>query len=119
MSKSDWAENQTLTTLLGASKYLALSTAATTDAGGITEPSGGAYARILCEWTITNDTATNTNDEDFPLATASWGTITHIAVFDAITGGNMIYHGPLDANVIIDTDDIFRLPAGNLDIVEQ
>ena len=59
--KSDYLEAQILDHVLGgadfvrpATVHLALSTTTPTDAGGITEPSGGAYARQA----ITND-ATN------------------------------------------------------------
>ena len=53
---------------------------------------------------------------EFPTATASFGTVSHVAVFDASTGGNMIAYAALTASKAIDTGDVFRVPSGDLDI---
>jgi hypothetical protein len=120
MAKSDYAENSTLTDLLtGATRYLAMSTAATTDAGGITEPAVGAYARAVVAFTVTGNSAKNNAIVDFAQATASWGTLTHFAVFDALTSGNMLYHGVLDASVIINNTDILRWAVDALELTED
>jgi len=117
--KSNWAKNQALTSLLGASKYLALYSSDPTDADVGTEITGGGYARQLVEWTIVADLATNTNTENFPLATANYpAAVTHLGIKDAVTGGNLLYHKAWDASVTILINDIFQVPAGNLDINE-
>ena len=92
-------------------------TAAPGEAGGGTEASGGSYARINCEFDVASGgSASNTNQEDFPTATGNWGTITHFALFDASTSGNMLIYGTWDTSKTINTNDIFRLPVGNLTI---
>lgn len=76
--------------------YIALST---TDAGEsgttITEPVGNNYTRALCNaWnTASNRQIKNTNQVTFNTASGSWGTIQYWAIFDAITGGNMLAYG--------------------------
>jgi hypothetical protein len=96
--------------------YLGLFTSAPGEAGGGTEISGGSYVREAVTFSVTGDTATNTAAIEWPVATADWGTITHIAVFDASTGGNQIAYAALTASKVIATGDVIRVPAGDLDI---
>ncbi len=35
---------------------------------------------------------------------------------DASTGGNLLYHSPLDTSKTIDTGDIFKISTGNLSV---
>ena len=63
--------------------YVALFTAAPSDAGGGTEVTGGSYARELAglsEATGSGGTTSNAAEIAFTQATASWGTVTHIAL---------------------------------------
>ena len=96
--------------------YLGLFTAAPGEAGGGTEISGSAYARQSFTFTVSGDTASNTDAIEFPTASGSWGTITHVAVFDSVTTGNMIAYATLTASKVIDTGDVLRVPSGDLDI---
>jgi hypothetical protein len=96
--------------------YVALYTAAPSDSGGGTELSGSAYARQSVAFTVSGDTASNTSAIEFPAATGNWGTITHAAVFDASSGGNMLAHSALTASKTIENGDVFRITAGSLDI---
>jgi hypothetical protein len=96
--------------------YLGLFTAAPGEAGGGTEISGSAYARQSFSFTVSGDTATNSAAIEFPTASASWGTITHIAVFDALTTGNMIAYATLNSAKTIASGDVLRVPSGDLDI---
>lgn len=83
--------------------YLALFTTATDDTGGGTEVTGGAYARqaiLVGDGSFTapvsgNGVTTNVNSITFPFPTATWGTVTHFALFDAATGGNMLIQSAL------------------------
>jgi len=52
----------------------------------------------------------------FPTASGSWGTITHFALFDALTTGNMLMSGALTASQAITTNQIARFAIGALDI---
>ena len=96
--------------------YLGLFTAAPGEAGGGTEISGGAYAREAVTFSVSGDTATNAAAIEFPVATADWGTITHVAVFDASTGGDQIAYASLTTSKTIATGDVLRVPAGDLDV---
>lgn len=96
--------------------YVGLFTAAPGEAGGGTEVSGNAYTREAATFTVSGDTASNDAAIEWPAATGSWGTITHIAVFDAETSGNMLVYASLTASKTIGTGDILRIPTGDLDI---
>jgi hypothetical protein len=103
--------------------YLALSTAdPTDDASGIAEPSGGSYARLAVTNNATNFPAasggskSNGVDMTFATATGSWGVITHMAIYDALTGGNMLAHAALTASKTIDSGDTVIFEATNLTI---
>ena len=53
---------------------------------------------------------------EFDAATGTWGTIVAIAIFDALTTGNMIAFADLTASKTIATGDILRIPSGDLDV---
>jgi hypothetical protein len=107
--------------------WLALHTADPTDAGSGTEVSGGSYARVriyangggtpafnLAVTDGIGKAVTNANDVTFPTATVPWGTITHVALRDASTGGNLLHYGPLDEAQTVGTGGIFKIAAGSL-----
>jgi hypothetical protein len=101
--------------------YVALSTADPTNTGaGIAEPVGGSYARvstITADWAVAAAGAlSNANPITFPEATGDWGTITHFALFDALTGGNMLAHGALTVAKAIGIGDTAKFAAGDLDV---
>jgi hypothetical protein len=96
--------------------YIGLFTTDPGETGSGTEVSGGSYARTAVTLTVSGNTATNSAAVEFAAATASWGTITHIGVMDASSGGAMIVHAALDASKAIASGDVFRIPAGDLDI---
>jgi hypothetical protein len=98
--------------------FVALFTAAPGETGGGTEisTSGTAYVRKSAAFTISGNLATNSAAIEWDVAASSWGTVTHIAVFDASTGGNMLAYAPLTASKTIASGDVFRIPAGDLDI---
>ena len=125
MSLTNSFETSVLTWLLTASSpsparptawYLGLFTAAPGESGGGTELSGSSYARQSITFTVSGNNASNDAAIEFPTASGSWGTITHVAVFDASTSGNMIAYASLTASKTIDTGDVLRVPAGDLDI---
>ena len=96
--------------------YIGLFTSAPGEAGGGTEVSGGSYARKAVSFSVSGNLATNSAAVEFDVATADWGTITHVAVFDALSGGNQIAYASLTASKTIATGDVLRVPAGDLDI---
>jgi hypothetical protein len=101
--------------------HLALYTSAPSDSGGGTELSGNAYARASvsradAQWTFSAGTISNTNTITFPTPTANWGTVTHFGIFDASTGGNLLFHGALTASKTVNNGDTVTFPAGQLQI---
>jgi len=100
-----------------AAVYVSLHTADPTDAGTGTEVSGGSYARQTATFGApSNGASTTTADITYPQATASYGTVTHIGIFDALTTGNLLYHSPLNTSKTIDTGDIFKITSGSLTV---
>lgn len=97
--------------------YLGLYTTDPTDADTGTEVSGGSYARQAITFGApSNGVSTNSAAIEFPQATASWGTIGWVGIEDALTGGNLLYHTPLDASKTIASGDIFRIAIGSLSV---
>lgn len=97
--------------------YLGLFTAAPSDSGGGTEVSGGSYARQSIAFGAAAAGATdNTGLLSFPTPTADWGVVTHAALFDALTAGNMLAWGPLTNSRNILTNDTVRVNIGDLDL---
>ena len=100
--------------------YVALSTADPLDTGaGIAEPAGGSYARVVMNsWNAASARATaNTSQITYPQTTGDWGTITHWAIFDAITGGNFLAHGDFTASKTAPTGTNLYIAAGDIDPV--
>jgi len=104
--------------------YVALHDADPTDAGTVSEISGNAYARqpvvtgASSEWNeVGGGTVDNSGTIEFPAATPSdWGTITHVSLWNAVSGGTALFQGVLSSSKIIAASDIFRFDAGDLDI---
>jgi hypothetical protein len=127
-SFNDYTENLVLTWLFTTSSatrptawYVGLFTAAPSDTGGGTEVTGNGYARKATGTMSVSGTAptTATNDSAIEFDAASggnWGTIGWAAVFDASTGGNMLAWAALTTDRTINNGDVFRIPAGSLDV---
>jgi hypothetical protein len=101
--------------------HLALFTADPGEAGSLaSEVSGGSYARVAIStpgtfWSAASGGATsNAAAIDWPAASAPWGTITHVGLMTAASGGAMVTRAALGASKVIDTGDIFRILAGQL-----
>lgn len=136
---SDYLENKILDQLLRGiaytwptTVYVALLTAAPNDAGGGTEVSGGSYARVAVTsattaWnntqgnttgasTGTDGTIENATTITFPTPTAGWGTVTHFAVYDAASGGNLLFQAALSVSKTINNGDAVSFAAGQLSL---
>lgn len=101
-----------------ATLYLALFTANPDEDGSGSEVStvGTAYARQTVAFTVTGNTASNSGAVEYPTATASFGTVSHVGIYDASTSGNLIAYAALSSSKAISTGDVFRVPVGDLDI---
>ena len=133
---SNYLENKVLDHVLTSTsysapstRYLALftntsgSTAANLEAGSpLTDEvsnSGTAYARkeVTFGAAVDGQSATNAT-VTFDAATASWGTITHVAVMDSGShnSGNVLFYGAVTTSKTIDSGDTFQVTSGNLTI---
>lgn len=98
-----------------AAVYVALFTSDPTDAGSGTEVSGGSYTRKQATFSAPSGGVTsNSSDITFDQATANWGTVSHIGIFDASSSGNLLYHTPLTSSKTIETGDIFKIATSSL-----
>ena len=126
--KSDYLENKVLEHVLKATSYsspstvyLALYTAAPSDSGGGTEVSGSAYARTAITFGAASAGAiANSAAVEFPVASGgNWGTITHFGIFDASSGGNLLYWGALTASRVVNDGEQIKFPIGDIDVTED
>lgn len=136
---SNYLENKILDHILrataftaGATAYVGLLTAAPSDTGGGTEVTGGSYARVgvtsaTTAWNGTHGTTTgassgtdgtieNAATITFPTPSAGWGTVTHFAVYDASTAGNLLFYAALTASKVINSGDAVSFAAGALSL---
>lgn len=127
---SDYLENELLDHWLGgadytraATVYVALFTAAPSDSGGGTEVSGNAYARAAVtnnatEWpAASGGSKSNANAITFTSPSGGgWGNVTHFALFDAASGGNMLAHSALDSAKTINDGDTVEFAASALTV---
>lgn len=107
--------------------FLALCTSEPSRTVAGTEVVGGGYARIQGTFALAgtpDNVASNAATIEYPTATASWGTVGWFEVWDAVSGGNRLYWGPLvdPADGVtpitrsIQTSDIVRFQAGVVQI---
>jgi hypothetical protein len=120
---SDYLENKLLDHFLGTTAYtspstvyVALMTVAEDDTGTAgTEVTGGSYARQTATFDASASGATqnsaNIDFEDMPACT-----VVGIALYDALTSGNLLVHGTLTASKSLDAGDTLRIATGDLDI---
>jgi len=106
--------------------YVGLLTATPSDSAAGTEVSGGAYARQVCAFTITGTgtaQATNTSAITFPTATADWGIVGWIGIYDAVSTGNLVAFQNLQKSDFsttttktINDGDIFKFNSSSIKI---
>jgi len=107
--------------------YVGLLTATPSDSAGGTEVSGGSYARQICAFTITGTgtaLATNTSAITFPTATADWGIVGWVGIYDAVGGGaNLVAYQNLQKSDFsttttktVNDGDIFKFNASTIKI---
>lgn len=126
---SDYLENKIVDFLLRGQSfppptnlYFGLLTVAPTDAGGGTEVSGGSYARVNVAASLANfagtqaagsttassgNTGATSNNVaiTYPAPTANWGTCVAVGVYDASSGGNLLFHLALTTPKTVNNGD--------------
>src|ERR1700677_2250922 len=123
MPKSTYASNTTLNSFLRNVPYtppitvwLALFTTAPTVSGGGVEVLGNGYGRQMIAFTIpSNGSCSNTAAIVFPVAiVADWTTIVAFGVYDASSGGNLLYFANLSTSRYVAIGDQMVFPVGQL-----
>jgi hypothetical protein len=137
---SDYLENKIIDWLLRgqtftppAGLHVGLLTAAPSDTGGGTEVSGNNYSRVnlapsLANWAgsqaagstvaSTGNTGTTSNNSaiTFPTPSGSWGNVTHFAIYDAASAGNLLFFAALTIPKTIAQNDVVSFAAAALTI---
>jgi hypothetical protein len=128
-SMTDYLENKIVDWLFRgqtftppATIYVGLLTAACSDSSAGTEVTGGSYARVgvtsaLANWAGTQSagsttassgtggTTSNNGAITFAAPTANWGVVTHFALYDASTAGNMLFCAALTTSKTVNNGD--------------
>jgi hypothetical protein len=123
---SDYLEDKVLEHVFGGNAYsapstlyVALYTSAPSDTGGGTEVSGGGYVRKTSTFNVSGTnptTASNAGAIEYPTATANYGTVVAVGIFDASSSGNLLAYANLSASKVVSTGDVFRFNTGDLDV---
>jgi len=101
--------------------WVALSTADPgEDGASLAEPTGG-YARAETDgddWEAADSNGVTSNATQFSFGPASgdWGTITHVAIVDSDTAGQVVARGVLTSPRTVNTGDTLIFAIGELDI---
>ena len=125
---SDYLENQVADHIFRSATFpkpsglfFGLLVAAPSDSGGGTEVSGGSYARVAVSpsnasfngthgsttgaSTGTSGNISNAVAITFPIPTANWGVVSHFGVYDASSGGSLLFHGALANSKTVNNGD--------------
>ena len=96
--------------------YLGLFTASPGEAGSLVNEIATAeyHRQPVVFGAPTDGVCLNTANIQYAPAASDWGSITYLALFDASTGGNMLWYGPASLAITIATTDIYRVNAGSL-----
>lgn len=101
--------------------WVALSTADPgVDGASLAEPTGG-YARAETDgddWSAAdvNGLSTSLTQFSFGAASGDWGTITHVAIVDTVSAGQVVARGVLVTPRTVNTGDTLIFAIGEIDI---
>jgi hypothetical protein len=118
---SNYLENELLDHALGtgaalaqpSNVYVGLFTSA--DSTGATAANG--YSRQTATFgAASGGSASNSGNLTFTASGGNWGTITHVAVHDASSSGNVLFYGALTTAKTIEDGDSFQIATSNLTI---
>lgn len=137
---SDYLENKLIDQLFRgqaytfpSTLYVGLYTATPADAAGGTEVSGNNYSRASVAASLANfagtqgagtttasngSTGTTSNNASitFPTPSGSWGAVSAFGIFDAASGGNLLFWGALSITKTINQGDTVTFPAASLSL---
>lgn len=133
MSKSNYAENLTLKLLMASApagftrttsaRYVALHLADPGEDGANGEAAVAGYSRVQrdasdANWPVTNDNCINAATITFGPLSAALNNVSHWSVWDASTGGNLIYKGSFATPRSYVAGDQPPIPTGGISITE-
>ena len=121
---SDYLENELLDHALGTGSftaptnvYLSLYTTDPTDADTGNELSGNGYSRQLITFgAASGGSATNTTQETFTASGGNFGTITHVALHDASSNGNLLFHAELSSSRTVNDGESIVFAIGDVTV---
>jgi hypothetical protein len=87
-----------------------------TPSAEISTSSTGYNRKTIAFSAASGGSSENSGTVTFDAATDNWGTVTHVAVMDAATSGNVLFYGAVTSAKTIETGDTFQISAGNLTI---
>jgi hypothetical protein len=98
--------------------WVSLHTAVPVAGGASNEVTGTNYARELVnptDWTTPASSASsNAVAVTFNTAGSNWGTVTHVGIFSASSGGSPLWWGALAASRVVNTGETLSFSIGNL-----
>ena len=103
--------------------YVGLFTLSPGETGGGVEVSGGGYSRVTMsrsDWSAPSaaepTTISNAATKSFGRANAAWGTIVAIGIFDARTGGTLLFFQTLSTGLAVNRHDTVQFNPATLKI---
>lgn len=100
--------------------YLGLISDTADDTGGGTELTNGTapgYARQLISFAAyAADKALSTNSPVFAAVGANWPTVPTVAIYDALTNGNMLWYGSVQTPFQVNDGGTETFNAGDVDL---
>lgn len=97
--------------------YVGLLSSLSSDGELYSEINGNGYARQVISFDApTGGVSASSTTVTFPTPTADWGTVTHVGIFTAATGGNMLYYETLSFPITILEDSIVNITEGSLSV---
>jgi hypothetical protein len=133
MSLTNYARNKANDKLFGAidytppaNYYVALSTTTISVSGSnCTEPVGSGYARVLLPNTksyftySSSGSIVNSGSIVWPISSGSWGTITDISFYDAVSSGSIWMFTTLTSPYIVQNGTTISFSASAINISQQ
>lgn len=123
---SDYAETTVLKKLLRnedftvTNPYISLHTADPGDAGAANELTDSGYVRKVATFDApTSGAGTTQNSSDITfnaISDAGPFTVTHVGIWDAVSGGNLLITAELTASKAFSQNDVPRFPTGSLTV---
>jgi hypothetical protein len=125
MPKSDYLEKKVLdfvlvgTAFTVSGRYVAIYSAAVTSTGGGAEIAVDRQVATFVAATLGTGVTSNSAEITFPGEDMPAVTVTHVGIWDALTGGNLLYYGPLGQPRSVIAGQPFAFAAGELVVSES